>query len=93
MVWQCSMTSDPSVPKSEGLPPAQIRALLALREESVELLGATFEVDPRRIPETINRRRRNEPIRLKLCAHLNLPYEKLWGDPTDPKPNSEAKAA
>lgn len=38
-----------------------------------------IEVDPKRIPETIDRKRPNENIRQKLCAYLNLPYEKLWG--------------
>lgn len=73
------MTSASTTPKSDGLSAAQIRALIALREEKIEEIATSVQVDPKRISETIDRRRRNERIRQKLCTHLNLSYERLWG--------------
>jgi hypothetical protein len=67
---------------SVGLPPSQIRALIGIRDEDLNEVGRVIEEEPNRITETINRYkgRRNERIRVKLAAHVNLPYKKLWGE-------------
>lgn len=39
---------------------------------------AVDEPEPR-LSETITRGRRNERVRIKLCLHLNMAYESLWG--------------
>ena len=62
---------------SEG----QIKALLNLREEKIDQVGAAIDEKPNRISDTISRARRNERIRRKLARHLNLGYEALWGEP------------
>jgi hypothetical protein len=71
--------------EEKGIPPAQIRAMLDLREETVTGLGVVFGEAPNRIAETISGGRANRRIREKLSAHLNISYEKLWGE----KPRGE----
>jgi hypothetical protein len=66
--------------QEKGIPAAQIRAMLDLREETVTALGELFSEAPNRIAETISGYRLNRRIREKLSAHLNISYRKLWGE-------------
>ena len=59
-----------------------------MREESIDQVGLSICEQPNRISDTISRSRVNERIRVKLSAHLNIPYEKLWGE----EPKAKAKA-
>lgn len=63
-----------------GLSASQIKAIIALREETLASIGEVIGEDPDRISDTINRNRRNQRIREKLSRHFNLLHETLWGE-------------
>jgi hypothetical protein len=59
----------------------EIKAMIALRGEDIETVGALIDERPNRISDTINYKRINTRIRDKLARHLNLPVEILFDQP------------
>jgi len=64
---------------SGGIPPSQLSALVALRNEDIKGVAIEIGENDRRLSETISRARRNERVRVKLSLYLNMTYEALWG--------------
>jgi hypothetical protein len=59
----------------------EIKAMIELRDEDIETIAALIGEKANRISDTINYKRLNERIRMKLAQHLNLPVEKLFDQP------------
>lgn len=76
-----------------GMPPAQIKGLIVLRQETIDLVALAIEESPRRVSDTVNRNRPNRRIREKLSKHLNISYETLWGEAPREKAESETTVA
>jgi antitoxin component HigA of HigAB toxin-antitoxin module len=59
----------------------EIRALVELRGEDLTQVATVIGVSLSRVSDTINYKRRNKTIRLKLARHFNLPVERLFDQP------------
>lgn len=61
--------------------PNEIRAMIELRGEELNDVATAIDVSPSRLSDTINYRRLNENVRLRLARHLNLPVEFVFDQP------------
>lgn len=61
----------------------EIKAMIDLRDEDVETVARVIGEKANRVSDTINYRRLNERVRVKLAQHLNLPVEKLFDQPLE----------
>jgi hypothetical protein len=85
---------DSSLLNVSGMQPHEIRALFELRRESVDQVAAAIGEKANRISDTVSRNRPNRRIRVKLSEHLNISYEKLWGEvPKAPREKAASEPA